>query len=78
MLCLDLELDAEGPQCGNTPQAVRRSISLNLTKKSRMRTKSSSNKTNKSSRRDRKSERDGDGGKFWILDFLSFCVQHFF
>ena len=59
---LDLELDADGPQCGNAPQAVRRSINLNLTKKSRMRTKSSSNKTSKSSRRDRKSERDGDGG----------------
>ena len=73
----DLELDADGPsQGGNAPQAVRRSINLNLTKKSRMRTKSSSNKTSKSSRRERKSDRDGDGGKFLSYRFLCIPINY--
>ena len=55
---------------------MRKAISLNLTKKTKMRTKSSSTKTSKSSRRDRK-DRDIDGkytGKvnFWCCYFLIF------
>ncbi|XP_066922363.1 E3 ubiquitin-protein ligase Hakai-like [Clytia hemisphaerica] len=58
----DIELDAEGGSHCGAPQEVRRSISLNLTKKTKLRTKSTSSKTSKSSRRDRKSEREGDDG----------------
>jgi len=71
-----LELDADGPQCG-APQAVRKAISLNLTKKTKMRTKSSSTKTSKSSRRDRK-DRDIDGTlRYFFKSAAIFCKKRF-
>lgn len=54
----DLELDADGQQNSGAPQAVRKSISLNLTKKTKLKTKSSV-KSSKS-RKDRRDRGDGE------------------
>lgn len=68
-LISDLELDADGHQnfMGGAPQAVRKTISLNLTKKTKQRTKSSTAKSK--AKRDRR-DRDGDGKDTYIMCML--------
>ena len=57
--CLDLELDADGSQgsLSTTPQVVRKAISLNLTKKTKMKAKSSTKSTK--SKKDRRDHKEG-------------------